>query len=123
MFNKSIYDAKKSTVHTVTHHISKNMEKLIKTNRDFFATDVLEHIFGKNITIKSIASRAGINYGLMRVILYGNYVSFPGTVNQNYIASKITGLIVYLKKLLIFQDVSILSMMGLIFIRKDVLSV
>jgi len=123
MFNKSIYDAKKSTVHTVTHHISKNMEKLIKTNRDFVATDVLEHIFGKNLTIKNIASRAGLNYGLMRVILYGNYVSFPGTVNQNYIVSKITGLIVYLKKLLIFQDVSILSMMGLIFIRKDVLSV
>ncbi len=99
------------------------MEKLIKTNRDSVVTDVLEYIFGKNLTIKNIVSRAGLNYGLVRVILYGNYVSFLGTVNQNYIASKITGLILYLKKLLIFQDVSILSMMGLIFIRKDVLSV
>ncbi len=72
MFNKSIYNAKKSIVHTVTHHISKNMEKLIKTNRDFVATDVLEPIFGKNLTIKNIASRAGLNYGLMRVIVFAN---------------------------------------------------
>jgi len=123
MFNKSTYDAKKSTVHSVIHQTSRNMEEVIKTNRDFVANDVLKHIFGENLTIKDIASRAGLNYGLMRVILYGNYVFFPDTVNQNYIASKITGLIVHLKKLLISQDVSILSMMGLIFIRKDVLSV
>jgi len=99
------------------------MEKLIKTNRGSVVTDVLEHIFGKNLTTKNIASGAGLNYGLVRVILYGNYVCFPGTANQNYISSKITDLILYLKKLLIFQDVSILSMMGLIFIKKDVLSV
>jgi len=45
------------------------MEKLIKTSRDFVAKDVLKHIFGKNLTIKNTASRAGLNYGLMRVIL------------------------------------------------------
>jgi hypothetical protein len=123
MFNKSTYDAKKSTVHTVIHQTSRNMEKLIKINRDFVASDALKHIFGKSLTIKNIVSRAGLNYGLMRLILYGNYVFFPDTVNQNYIALRITGLIVHLKKLLISQDVSILSMMGLIFIRKDALSV
>ena len=99
------------------------MEKLIKTNRDSVVTDVLEHIFGKNLTIKNIASRAGLNYGLVRVILYGNYVSFPGTVNQNYIALRITGLSSHRKTILTFQNASILSTMELIFIRKDVLSV
>jgi hypothetical protein len=123
LFNKGIYNAKKNTVHTATLLAFKNMEKLIEINRDSVVIDVLKHIFGKNLTTKNIVSRSGSNYGLVRVIPFDNYVSFQSIANQNYIASKTTGLILYLKKRLIFQDVSIFSMMELIFIKKDVLSV
>jgi len=39
------------------------MEKLIKTNRGFVATIVLEHIFGKNLTIKNTVRKYGLSYG------------------------------------------------------------
>ena len=123
LFNKVIYNAKKNTVHTVTLLVIKNMEKLIEINRDSGVIDVLKLIFGKNLTTKNIVSRSGSNYGLVRVIPFDNYVSFQSIANQNYIASKTIGLILYLKKILIFLDVSIFSMMELIFIKKDVLSV
>lgn len=99
------------------------MEKLIEINRDSVVIDVLKHIFGRNFTTKNIVSRSGSNYGLVRAIPFDNYVSIQGIANQKYIASKITGLILNLKKLSIYQDVSILSMMELISIKKDVLSV
>jgi len=98
------------------------MEKLIKTSRDFIAQFVLEHISGKSIIIKDTVSKSGLNYGLMKVILYASYVLFLGIANQNYIASRITGLSSHRKTILIFQDASILSTMGLIFIKRDVLS-
>lgn len=99
------------------------MEKLIKTNRDFFARSVLEHISGKNLTIKDTENKSGLSYGLMKAMLYASYVLFLDTANQNYIALKITGFPSHRKTILIFQDVSILSTMELIFIRKDALSV
>ena len=99
------------------------MEKLSKTNRDFAARFVLEHISGKNLTIKDTVSKSGLNYGLMKAMLYASYVLFLDTANQNYIALRITGLSSHRKTILIFQDASILSTMELIFIRKDVLSV
>jgi hypothetical protein len=39
------------------------MEKLAKGNRDFNALFVLEHIFGKNLTIKNIVTVTGSSYG------------------------------------------------------------
>jgi len=39
------------------------MEKLIKTNRGFIATIVLERIFGKNLTTKNTVRKYGLNYG------------------------------------------------------------
>jgi hypothetical protein len=62
------------------------MEKLINTNRDFAARFVLKHISGRNLTTKDIVSKSGLNYGLMKAMLYASYVLFLDTANQNYIA-------------------------------------
>ncbi len=99
------------------------MAGLIRTNNVIYVNHVVNHIFGKKKLINIIAKNIGLDYGWKKAILFDNYVLFPGIVNQNYIASKISGLILNLKKLSIFQNVSISSTMELISIRKDVLSV
>jgi len=84
---------------------------------------VIKLISGKKKQINIIANSTGLNYGLMRVILYDNCVFFPDIANQNYIALRIIGFISNRKMLLIFQNANILFTMGLIFIRMGVLSV
>ena len=96
------------------------MEKLIKINKDFVAIDVLKPTFGKKLTTKIIVNSTGSNYGLVRAILYGSSVLSLAIANQNYIASKTTGLILLQKRILIFLNINILFMMGLISIRRGV---
>jgi hypothetical protein len=93
----------------------------IKINNVFYASHVADLIFGKKKRINIIASNTGLNYGLMKVILYGSYVFFLDIVDQNYIASRIIGLSIHRKRILIFQNASTLFTMALISIRKDVL--
>jgi hypothetical protein len=99
------------------------MEKLIKTNRGFFAQVALEHTSGKSLTIKNIVSKFGSNYGLMKLIRYASFLYSLDTVNQNYIGLKTTGLNLIQKNILIFQNANILFTMGLISIKRDVLSI
>jgi hypothetical protein len=94
-----------------------------KINNVFYADHVENLIFGKKKRINIIVSSTGLNYGLMKVILYGSYVFILDIVNQNYIASRIIGLSIYRKRILIFQDTSTLFTMALISIKKDVLLV
>jgi len=46
------------------------MENLINTNRGSVVPGVLEHISGKNLTIKNTVSKSGLKYGLKRVLLF-----------------------------------------------------
>ncbi len=101
--------------------MSNYMVRRAKTNNVLDVKNVIELIFGKKKQINIIANSTGSNYGLMKVILYGSYVFFQGIVSQDYIASRIIGLISYRKKLLIFQNANTLFTMELISIRKDVL--
>ena len=96
------------------------MEKLIKINKDFVVIDVLKHTFGKKLITKIIVNSTGSNYGLVRAILYGSSVLSLAIANQNYIASKTTGLSLLQKRILIFLNINILFMMGLISIRRVV---
>ncbi len=114
---------KKNIVLHVPLKMLNYMAKLDKTSSVLNAKHVIKLIFGKKKRINIIAKNIGLDYGWKKAIPFDNYVSIQGIANQKYIASKITGLILNLKKLSIYQDVSILSMMELISIKKDVLSV
>jgi len=93
----------------------------IKINNVFYANHVADLIFGKKKRINIIASNTGLNYGLKKVILYGSYVFFLDIVNLNYIASRIIGLSIRRKRILIFQNANTLFTMELISIRRGVL--
>ena len=97
------------------------MVRRARTNNVLDVKNVIELTFGKKKRINIIASNTGLNYGLMKVILYGSYVFFLDIVDQNYIASRIIGLSIHRKRILIFQNASTLFTMALISIRKDVL--
>ena len=97
------------------------MVRRAKTNNVLDVKNVIELTFGKKKRINIIASNTGLNYGLMKVILYGSYVFFLDIVDQNYIASRIIGLSIHRKRILIFQNASTLFTMALISIRKEVL--
>jgi len=99
------------------------MVKRTKIDNVLDVKNVIKLIFGKKKQINIIASSTGSNYGLMKVILYGSSVFFPGIADQNYIASRITGLTLNRRMLLIFQNANTLFMMGRISIRMDALSV
>ena len=114
---------KKNIVHHVPLKMLNYMAKQDKTSSVLNAKYVIKLIFGKKNLINIIAKNIGLDFGCKKAIPFDNYVLFLGIVNQKYIASKITGLILNLKKLSIYQVVSILSMMELISIKKDVLSV
>ena len=62
------------------------MVRHAKTNNVLNVKNVIKLIFGKKKQINIIANNTGSNYGLMKVIRYGNYVFFLGIVDQNYIA-------------------------------------
>jgi len=97
------------------------MVKHAKTNNVLNVKNVIKLIFGKKKQINIIANSTGSNYGLMKVIRYGNYVFFLGIVDQNYIASRTIGLIWNRKMLLIFRNLNTLFTMGLTSIRMGVL--
>ena len=97
------------------------MVRRAKTNNVLDVKSVIELTFGKKKRINIIVSSTGLNYGLKKVILYGSYVFFLDIVDQNYIASRIIGLSIHRKRILIFQNASTLFTMALISIRKDVL--
>lgn len=101
--------------------MSNYMVKRAKTNNVLDVKNVIELIFGKKKRINIIASNTGLNYGLMKVILYGSYVFFLDIVNLNYIASRIIGLSIHRKRILIFQNANTLFTMELISIRRGVL--
>jgi hypothetical protein len=61
------------------------MVKRAKTNSDLDVKNVIRPISGKKKRINIIVRSTGSSYGLTKVILYGNYVSFLAIVNQNYI--------------------------------------
>jgi len=97
------------------------MVRHAKTNNVLNVKNVIKLIFGKKKQINIIANSTGSNYGLMKVIRYGNYVFFLGIVDQNYIASRTIGLIWNRKMLLIFRNSNTLFTMGLTSIRMGVL--
>ena len=97
------------------------MVRRAKTNNVSDVKNVIELTFGKKKRINIIARGTGLNYGLMKAILYGSYVFFLDIANLNYTASRIIGLSIHRKRILIFQNASILFTMALISIRKDVL--
>lgn len=97
------------------------MVRHAKTNNVLNVKNVIKLIFGKKKQINIIANSTGSNYGLMKVIRYGNYVFFLGVVDQNYIASRTIGLIWNRKMLLIFRNSNTLFTMGLTSIRMGVL--
>ena len=101
--------------------MSNYMVRRAKTNNVLDVKNVIELTFGKKKRINIIASNTGLNYGLKKVILYGSYVFFLDIVSQNYIASRIIGLISHRKKLLIFQNANTLFTMELTSIRRGVL--
>ena len=101
--------------------MSNYMEKRTKTNSVLNVKDVIKLILGKKKQISTIANSTGLNYGLMKVIQYGNFVFFLGIANQNYTGSKITGSILNPKMALIFLSANILFMMELISIKMGVL--
>ena len=97
------------------------MVRHAKTNNVLNVKNVIKLIFGKKKQINIIANSTGSNYGLMKVIRYGNYVFFLGIVDQNYIASRTIGLIWNRKMLLIFRNSNTLFTMGLTSIKMGVL--
>ncbi len=94
--------------------------KPIKTNNVFYVNHAENLIFGRKEQINIIVNSTGSNYGLVRAILYGSSVLSLAIANQNYIASKTTGLSLHQKRILIFLNINILFMMGLISIRRGV---
>jgi len=97
------------------------MVRRAKTNNVLDVKNVIELTFGKKKRINIIASNTGLNYGLMKVILYGSYVFFLDIANLNYIASRIIGLSIRRKRILIFQNANTLFTMELTSIRRGVL--
>ena len=101
--------------------MSNYMVRRAKTNNVLDVKNVIELTFGKKKRINIIASNTGLNYGLMKVILYGSYVFFLDIANLNYIASRIIGLSIRRKRILIFQNANTLFTMELTSIRRGVL--
>lgn len=99
------------------------MVKHAKTNNVLDVKNVIRLIFGKKDQINIIANSTGLNYGLMKVIRYDNYVFFLGIVDQNCIASRTIGLILSRKVFLIFRNSNALFTTGLTSIRMGALSV
>ena len=97
------------------------MVRRAKTNNVLDVKSVIELTFGKKKRTNIIVSSTGLNYGLKKVILYGSYVFFLDIVDQNYIASRIIGLSIRRKKILIFQNTNTLFTMELTSIRRGVL--
>jgi hypothetical protein len=97
------------------------MVRRAKTNNVLDVKNVIELTFGKKKRINIIASNTGLNYGLKKVILYGSYVFFLDIVNLNYTASRIIGLSIRRKRILIFQNANTLFTMELTSIRRGVL--
>ncbi len=101
--------------------MSNYMVRRAKTNNVLDVKNVIELTFGKKKRINIIASNTGLNYGLMKVILYGSYVFFLDIANLNYSASRIIGLSIRRKRILIFQNANTLFTMELTSIRRGVL--
>jgi len=101
--------------------MSNYMVRRAKTNNVLDVKNVIELTFGKKKRINIIASNTGLNYGLMKVILYGSYVFFLDIANLNYIASRIIGLSIRRKRILVFQNANTLFTMELTSIRRGVL--
>ena len=97
--------------------MSNYMVRRAKTNNILDVKSVIELTFGKKKRINIIVSSTGLNYGLKKVILYGSYVFFLDIVNLNYIASRIIGLSIHRKRILIFQNANTLFTMELISIE------
>jgi len=101
--------------------MSNYMGERAKINGASDVKHVTKRMSGRKKLISIIASATGLDYGLMKVILYGSFVFFQDTANLNYIASRIIGLGFHQKRILIFQNANTLFTMELISIRRGVL--
>jgi len=92
----------------------------IKTNNAFYVNRAASLISGRKKQINTIAKNIGLSYGLMRAILSDSSAIFLVIANQNYTASRTTGLSLNRKRISTSLIANILFMMGRIFIKKGV---
>ena len=74
------------------------MEKQNKINKDINVNCVPKLSFGGGWMLNILKNRAGLNYGLKKVIVYANYVRCQAIVNSSFNKLKTSGLIDCLMK-------------------------